>query len=314
MKHDGGLTMTLNRNALTAGLLCISAVGCSAEQNETLVPANTECESCQVSYLGPEGTYTEEACELFFGKKEVCLPYTTVAEAAEALCADVTDFAVIPQENTIGGAVIDYVDTLISLKGVSVAGEVELPISQNLLARQDTIISDIRKVYSHKQGIAQSKEWLEKNLPDAEVIEVSSTAEGAKIVSQSNETGIAAIASKGAAEVYGLEILAAAIQNNDNNQTRFYILSEQEPATADAQRMAFIAKGSATDLPSLMAEMQKQKMTLVTLHDRPLKTELGQYYYLIECADSHYADYRKLTENSPFEFTYLGSFDVIRPQ
>lgn len=304
-------SMEKTKILLTA--LCLSAAACSAPQKEAAVALNTDCESCTVSYLGPQGTYTEEACELFFGKKDVCAPYTTVPEAAEAMCEDKTEYAVIPQENTIGGAVIDYVDTLISLKGVSVSGEVELPISQNLLGRKDTALSDIKKVYSHKQGIAQSKQWLEQNLPDAQVIEVSSTAEGARMVAESNEAGIAAIASKGAAEVYGLEILAAAIQNNDNNQTRFYILSEHEPATEDAERLAFIAEGNAKDLPSLMAEMEKQKMTLVTLHDRPLKTELGQYYYLIECAECTYADYQRLTENSPFTFTYLGSFNVKRP-
>ena len=73
----------------------------------------------------------------------------------------------------------------------------------------------------------------------------------------------------------------------------------------------FVAMGEAAALPALMAEMERQNMTLITIHDRPLKTELGQYYYLIECADSSYASYLKLTQKSEFTFRYLGSFDAL---
>ena len=263
-----------------------------------------------VSYLGPEGTYTQEACGLFFEKRGTYVPCGTVADAVGALIAGESDYAVIPQENTIGGPVIDYVDTLIAQTAVSVVGEVELPINQNLLALPGAEPGGIRTVYSHKQGIAQGRAWLEENLPDAEVIEVSSTAEGARIVSEAQDPACAAIASAACADVYGLEILAAGIQNSDSNKTRFYVLSLQAPATAQAERMAFIAMGDADSLPSLMSDLKRRGMTLVTIHDRPLKTELGQYYYLIECASCSYESYKKLTDGSPFTFRYLGSFDV----
>ena len=266
--------------------------------------------AAKVSYLGPEGTYTQEACQTFFKNQGTYLPYTTVKDAVQALVDGETDYAVIPQENTIGGAVIDYVDILISQPKVSVAGEVELPISQNLLVLPGTSLDSIKTVYSHKQGIAQGKDWLEKNLPDAEVIEVSSTAEGARIVSENNDLSQAAIASAGCADVYGLSILASDIQINDHNKTRFYVLTLDEPQTASSDRIVFIAAGDAKELPALMEKIKARKMTLITIHDRPLKTELGQYSYLIECSESSYADYQKLTENSPFDFRYLGSFEV----
>ena len=264
----------------------------------------------KISYLGPEGTYTQEACETYFDKQGAYEPYKTVKDAVEALMNNSSDYAVIPQENTIGGAVTDYVDTLIALSGVSVAGEVELPINQNLLTMPDASLDDIKVVYSHKQGIAQGREWLEKNLPDAQVIEVSSTAEGAKMVSQQKDKSCAAIASAGCADVYGLKIMAANIQNNDNNNTRFYVLSKDKPGTAANDRFAFVAKGDASQLPKLMSQMEKQGTKLVTLHDRPLKTILGQYYYLIECAHGGYSDFQKLKDSCGFDFTYLGSFDV----
>ncbi len=297
-------------SVLLAFMLCISLFGCSNQKAAENTPVKIDYDSATVSFLGPEGTYTQEACEKFFDGKGSYIPYETVSDAVQALAEGKSSYAVIPQENTIGGAVIDYVDTLISSENISVVGEVELPISQNLLVLPGTALTDIRTVYSHKQGIAQGKEWLSQNLPDAEVIEASSTAEGAKTVADGKDKSCAAIASAGCADVYGLEILAAGIQNNDNNKTRFYVLSKDEPATATADRLAFTASGSAKDLPELTAEMNKLGITLIALHDRPEKTELGNYCYLIECSDCSYEDYHKLTEDSDFAFRYLGSFSV----
>jgi prephenate dehydratase/chorismate mutase/prephenate dehydratase len=130
------------------------------------------------------------------------------------------------------------------------------------------------------------------------------------MISEGKDKSYAAIASAGCAEVYGLEILAPGIQNNDNNNTRFYVLSLDKPSTAKHDRLAFIAKGAAKDLPSLLAKLKERGMTLVTIHDRPLKTVLGEYYYVIECADSDYENYEALTKNKDFEFRYLGSFNI----
>lgn len=290
--------------------VAFALAGCSAGQEPARTPVTIDYETAVVSYLGPEGTYTEAACEKFFEQKGTYIPYETVDLAVQALCDGGSSYAVIPQENTIGGAVIDYIDTLIAQTGVSVVGEVELPIDQNLLALKGAELSGIKTVYSHKQGIAQGREWLGQNLPDAEVMEVASTAEGARMVAEGGDSSAAAIASAGAAGVYGLEILAANIQNNDNNKTRFYVLSAGEPATAEADRLCFIVSGSADELPELMDRMEDMDITLITIHDRPQKTELGQYHYLMECADMSYDDYLRLTEKSGFEFRYLGNFDV----
>ena len=295
---------------LLAFMLCVSLIGCSNQKAAEGTPVQIDYDAATVSYLGPEGTYTQEACEKFFDGKGSYLPYKTVPDAVQALTEGKSNYAVIPQENTIGGAVTDYLDTLIASKDVSVVGEVELSISQNLLVLPGTALGDIKTVYSHKQGIAQGKEWLKNNLPNAEVIEASSTAEGAKTVAEGKDKSCAAIASAGCADVYGLEINAAGIQNNDKNKTRFYVLSKEAPATAASDRLAFIASGSAKDLPKLTAEMDKLGITLVALHDRPEKTELGNYRYLIECSDCSYENYQKLTEGSDYTFRYLGSFSV----
>ena len=120
----------------------------------------------------------------------------------------------------------------------------------------------------------------------------------------------AAIASAGCAKVYDLKILAAGIQNNDQNKTRFYVLSCEESKAEAGERLAFIVEGTADQLPELMSAIQKQKMRLVTVHDRPRKTELGEYYYLVECAEGSKKKYEQVSKTTTFQFRYLGSFDV----
>lgn len=279
-------------------------------------PAPRDFTSSRISYLGPEGTYTQEALEKFCGKVSEQIPCKTVEDAVDLLVSGESDYAVIPQENTIGGPVAEYIDTVISYHEVSVIGEVELTINQNLLTLPDAQLSDIKTVYSHKQGIAQGRQWLDDNLQDAEVIEVASTAEGAKMVADSKDKTCAAIASAGCADVYGLKVAAAAIQMNDKNITRFYILStEPAPANAaskDSGRLAFIASGKAADLPGLMSALTKPGARLVAIHDRPGKTELGTYNYLIECEGLKYPEYQKITSSAQgFEFRFLGCFDKI---
>ncbi len=304
--------MALNIMIITLALI-LSTTGCgkTAPAFEAESQVAQDYGGATVSFLGPGGTYTQEACGVFFNKQGSYEPYETVSDAVDALESGASEYAVIPQENTIGGAVTDYVDIVIAHDSLSVVGEVELPINQNLLVLPGAKLEDIQTVFSHKQGIAQGKEWIEKNIPDAEVIEVSSTAEGAKMVSESDDKTVAAIASAACADVYHLELLASAIQENGNNKTRFYVLSKDLPLTAKAQRLAFIASGSAKDLAPLMKSMENLNMTLITVHDRPLKTELGEYSYIMECTDCSYEDYLKLEDKSAMELRFLGCFNVF---
>ena len=295
-------------------LICLLFMICGCQKSEDTSVSEEELSYVgkKVSYLGPEGTYTQEACMKYFNNEGEYIPYPNVDKAVEALISKKSDCALIPQENTIGGPVIDYVDILLNHDELYVVGEVELPISQNLLSKKDAELSDIKVIYSHPQGLIQGKKWLEENLKDAELIEVSSTAEGAKKVSETEDKSCAAIASKGAANIYSLKILADNIQENDSNKTRFYVLSLDEPVHDRKDRIVFIASGEAKDLPALMKEVERNGFVLVTIHDRPLKSELGEYQYLIECENGDYEKYQKLFKINSFAFRYLGSFAVIR--
>lgn len=284
------------------------------EKTEETAPAKRQEDwsKARVSYLGPEGTYTQEACGVFFGGQGTYVPQKDVAASVQELLDGNADYAVIPQENAIGGPIAEYLDEVISHENLCVAGEVELPITQNLLAKPDAGLEDIGIVYSHKQGIAQGSEWLKENLPNAEVIEVASTAEGARMAAEAEGRDCAAIGSAAAADVYGLQVVAAGIQKNDANKTRFYVLSTGEASKEASDRMAFVASGSAEDLAELLGSVESQGMKVVAVHDRPQKTELGNYSYLVECARGDYAAFETVQRANPaLEFRYLGSFAVV---
>ena len=271
---------------------------------------DTTFEQARVSYLGPVGTYTQEAAQRVFGPGCELVPVKTVSDAADALAAGEVDFCVIPQENTIGGPVTDYADVVIGHEGLSIAAEVELPISQNLLARPGTRLEDITQVYSHKQGISQGGAWVREHIPSAEIVEASSTAEGARIASEEGDGTYAAICSAGCAEVYGLEILARDIQQNSANVTRFYVLTKDAPANGAGDRMVFVAEGPSSALPSLMSRIDELGMTLVSCHDRPAKTELGRYRYLIEVAGPKAGSFKALSTVPGFSWRNLGTFSL----
>ena len=283
----------------------------SAEQGSPAAAQEADFAQARISYLGPEGTYTQEAAELFFGGQGTYLPKDDVGASVQALLDGEADYAVIPQENAIGGPVVEYLDEVISHDGVCVVGEVELPINQNLLVRPGTQLADIRVVYSHKQGIAQGSAWLAENLPDAEVVEVSSTAEGARMVAEAEGGDCAAIGSAAAAQVYGLEVAAEAIQMSDANKTRFYVLSLGEPGREERARMAFLATGPASGLPDLLESVEDAGLSVVAVHDRPARTELGIYVYLIECSGGGYDAFERVASDEVYELRFLGSYDLV---
>ena len=282
----------------------------------TLVSCTTSREKCEwsrltgesVSYLGPEGTYTGQAAMLFFGDDASYHAKKTVSDAVTLMIDGKCNFAVIPQENTVGGPVTAYIDELLSHDDISVICETELVIDQALLVKKGTKLSDITLICSHEQGLLQGKLWLEENLPLAQTRVVSSTAEGARLASISDGS-VAAVASAAAADVYGLEVYAPRIQESDANKTRFYALSMGEGRKERADRMLFSAKGNISDFPKLIKAFGLAKPAAITA--RPLKTTLGEYIWLIELKDSGYDEFLKIIKVEGFEFKYYGSFPLI---
>lgn len=221
-----------------------------------------------VSYLGPEGTYTEEAAQFWFQNGEVFIPKATVNDAIEDMLNGAADFAVIPQENTVGGAVVNYVDALIKAGDAYVVGEVVLPISQTLMGIPGTKLEDIRTVVSHAQGLTQSAQWRAEYLPDAAAEEMSSTAAAASYVAEQQDRSIAAVAAPGAAGLYGLEVLAENVQITDANKTRFYVLSGNEQKDESLSRAVFVADCEANQIDDIIMTIHNAGFEFVTVLDQ----------------------------------------------
>ena len=265
-----------------------------------------------VSYLGPEGTYTEEAAKYFFQNEETLYPKETVDDAIKDVLSGEADYAVIPQENTVGGAVLNYVDAMISTKEVYVTGEIILPISQTLMGLPGAELADIQTVCSHAQGLAQSADWRSEHLPDADVQEMDSTAAAAKYVSQTGDKSIAAVAAPGAAELYGLEVLAKNVQITDANKTRFYVLSKNELEEENLDRAVFIATCEANQIDDIIIALHDAGLEIVTLHDRPEGSMLGSYYYLIETENTAGVTGEMLEEVCGMdEIRFAGCFNTV---
>lgn len=266
----------------------------------------------RISFLGPEGTYTEEAAQFWFHGGEKLAPRETVDAAIADVLAGEADFAVIPQENTLGGAVVNYVDALIRAEGAFVAGEVVLPISQTLMGLPGARTEEIRTVCSHAQGLAQSQAWRAEHLPEAQAKEMASTAAAASFVAEQQDPTIAAVAAPGAAALYGLEVLARDVQITDANKTRFYVLAAKPAEGSGGTRAVFVATCDGGEITGILAALRDAEMEVVSLHDRPEGSRLGRYHYVIEVRNDAGIDAAKAEEVSKdCGMRFAGCFDAI---
>ena len=265
-----------------------------------------------VAYLGPTGTYTEEATKLFFGNNDQLQPQKTVADALALVADGSVAYAVIPQENALGGPTVDYIDALLATQGVSVVGEVILPIRQTLMALPGADLSQITTVYSHKQGLAQSAKWLDEHLASAKRVEKSSTAAAAQEVAEGGDLTVAAIAAPGAAELYGLQVLQENVSQSEANKTRFYVVSREANKLAGYDRAVFVINAKAEELPALLNQACTGDTKLVCVHDRPDGTGLGSYHFVAELSIAGGFTEAELARLSAIPgFQYLGRYSCI---
>ncbi len=281
-------------------------------QSEGNAVSGAFTEEAKVSFLGPAGTYTEEATQFFFKERGTFIPKETVADAISDVVAGEVDYAVIPQENTLGGAVTGYVDALIAEKNVYVVGEVILPISQTLMGVEGAAIEDIKTVCSHAQGIKQTEKWRAEHMPDVDVTEMASTAAAASYVAEQGDKSIAAIAAPGAAELYGLTVLAENVQITDANKTRFYVLSKNPMEGDGNERALFVADCEANRIDDIILAIHDAGLEMVTIHDRPEGSKLGRYNYIIETEKPGGVSKEEIEEVSGQEdVRFLGSFNAV---
>jgi|APHM01.1.fsa_nt_gi Prephenate dehydratase len=250
----------------------------------------------KVALLGPEGTFTHQAAQEFFGELDPHF-YSTIEDVFES---DI-EVKLVPIENSLGGGVRDTVD-LLREKDQEVTGEKLLPIEHAVLSHE-TDMQEIDTVVSHPQALSQCRDFL--NARGLETREADSTAGAA----QSLEEGEAALASEVAADIYGLNILDRSVQDEDTNTTRFLILGGSDPVNGSKASMVLEPE---EDRPGILHAMLScfsgHQINLTHIQSRPTKQELGEYYFYVEAqaagerlqkalkALSTYGDVRNLGE------------------
>jgi len=238
-------------------------------------------EAIRVSYLGPEGTFSEQAVRKHFGAAVEAVPVQTVDDAFRRCESGAVQFTVVPVENSTEGAVGRTLDLLLATP-LRICAEIELRVQQNLLAKGE--LRSIKRIYSHAQSLAQCAGWLAQNLGGAERIPVASNAEAASRASR--EEGAAAIASEAAAERYGLSVLARAIEDAPNNTTRFLVLGTIEPGPTGRDRtsLAVSAENRPGAVHALLTPLAEHRVSMSRIESRPSRTRaaLWEYVFFID--------------------------------
>ncbi len=240
-----------------------------------------------VAYLGPEGTYTQEAALKHFGHAVNLRALTAIDEIFREVEAGSADFGVVPVENSTEGAINHTLDMFIR-SPLKICGDVELRIHHQLLSRSGELAS-VKRVCAHQQALAQCREWLDANLPGVERVAASSNAEAARLAMQ--DDSIAAIASEAAAEMYRLELLATNIEDDPNNTTRFLVIGNQvaEPSSRDKTSLLVAVHNRAGALFGLLEPIARHGVSMTRIESRPSRVAKWEYVFFVD-VEGHVED------------------------
>lgn len=235
----------------------------------------------RVAYLGPAATFSHQAAVRHFGSAVRCLPERTIGEVFEAVERGRADFGIVPVENSQEGAVNATLDRLMET-GAHICAQVFLPVELHLLGKGTA--EGVRRIFSHPQPFGQCRRWLSEHLPDAECVEVSSTAKAAEMAASSSDS--AAIAGDMAAEEFGLPVLARSIQDAASNVTRFFVIGRQpaRPSRGDKTSVMFAVKDQPGALGRALEPFEKAGISLTRIESRPSKRRPWEYYFFADFA------------------------------
>lgn len=244
-------------------------------------------EPLRIAYLGPEGTFTQQAVHRQFGQSVHAISQPAIEEVFAQVQGGDADFGVVPVENSSQGIVSHTLDMFLDFE-LKICGEVEIPIHHNLMTRASGL-SAIERVYSHQQSLAQCRGWLRDHLPQAELITVASNAEAARRARLA--TDAAAIAGRSAAEIYGLPILFSDIEDHADNRTRFLVIGRGlfPPSGHDKTTLLLAGDGGPGGLYSLLKPLADQGINMSRIESRPSRIRRWDYVFFID-ADGHSAE------------------------
>ena len=268
----------------------------------------------KVSYLGPQGTYTQAATQSHFGNSILSVPKSNVEDVFSSVELRESHYGVVPVENSTQGIVSSTLDMFMN-SNLKISGEIEIPIHHNILSKSEKF-SEIKKVYAHPQSFSQCRTWLEKNLPKAKKINASSNAEAALIASKEKST--AAIASEIAAEIYGLGILSRSLEDNHNNSTRFLVIGDRDtdPSGADKTTIIVSTKNNSGALYNLLEPLSKHQVSMTRIESRPSRNNNWEYLFYLDL-DGHIKDQSLMKASEEIKkqaslYRFLGSYPIAK--
>ena len=272
----------------------------------------------RVGYLGPEGTFTEQAARRVEGER---VPFSTVHDVVAAVENATVDRGVVPIENSLEGAVNATLDALaVDFPGVAIVGESVLAVHQALIAREALALDAITQVASHPQGLAQCAQFLRAELPAARLVAATSTAEAVRDVVASPEPH-AAIAPARAAELHGAVVLRERIEDDPDNATRFVVLAragEPVPGGAGPFKTSVLFAGAGDSSPGwlvrCLSEFAFRGVNLTKIESRPRRRQLGHYLFLVDlegaASDAAAADAVEGLRKHCEEVRVLGTYEA----
>ncbi|MBI4336582.1 MAG: prephenate dehydratase [Chloroflexi bacterium] len=244
----------------------------------------------RLAYLGPPGTFSEQAA-IKFSPGAQHVPFPTITAVASAVMTGMAEEGIVPIENSLEGSVPETLDLLISEGTLHIRQEVMLPIEHCLLARPDTTPQEVQVIFSHPQALGQCRRFLERCFPKAQLVASLSTVAAVQEMKGASAPS-AAIAPGRAAELYGTAVLARGVQDHPNNVTRFVVLATNDHPRTGQDRTS-LCFSFADDRPGLLygviGEFSRRGINLAKVESRPTKESLGRYIFLIDI-DGHRED------------------------
>ena len=234
----------------------------------------------KVAFQGEKGAFSEDAVFTFFSDADT-FHYRYLSDVFEAILMDEVDFGVVPVENSQAGSINETYDLLLSYP-LNIFGEINLRINHCLVALPGETLDELKIVYSHPQALAQCQEFLGKL--NVEIIPGYNTAGSAKMIKEEGIKGRAAVASRRAAQIYGLEILAPDIETNVNNYTKFFVISKKKADRAPKNKtsMVFATKNTPGALYGILGAFAARNINLTKLESRPSKDKPWEYVFYVD--------------------------------
>jgi len=233
-----------------------------------------------VAFLGPAGTFTQAAALKHFGHSVLTLPLGDISDIFREVEAGSCHYGVVPVENSTEGVISHTLDRFMR-SPLRISGEVSLRIHHHLMSREREV-ARIKTLYSHQQSLAQCRGWLDRHLPAARRIAVGSNAEAARLAAE--QEGAGAVGAEAAAEIYGLSILEASIEDDPGNTTRFLVIGRQDspPSGDDKTSLLLSCRNEAGGLHKLLSPLAEHRISMTRIESRPAKRGIWDYVFFID--------------------------------